>query len=432
MKKVLKLENDLINQLKKADKFYAAVALMSEYGLEQIQHTAPEVCEIKLLVGIDLPTPATVFQQLFDMQGERCEARVYNHPKQFFHPKVYLVQTNGKWVAFVGSGNFTSGGFESNLEMSLSITDNAFCEGLQSWFNTYFRLGTSLSQNWIDEYEFFIKSRISRQAQDKNDVNSFKRKTSQQLKSKSLEDFDFEGQFFSYEHHQAFSGQTPYVSKPEDVEKRKKVRGRLLELHDLLWPRIEEKGWDIHHHHNAGYITSSVEHGLFTDAALHALWLHYGRSKDELNAFKEVYGEYQTSMYHMRLQVLVHELNVSVWLTVGKNGGGVVDREKLKTRLNNNDLEFKSELCGLITGLPNSFYIEINEERRGVKGFSGDEDLIEFIAKDKVNSNYFIIGREYLPDATEISEGNIVNTVINDFGLMLPIYNLIKTEPPKR
>ena len=432
MKKVLKLKSELSTLLGKSDRLYVAVGLMSEYGLDFIQEHASANCEIRLLVGIDLPTPSNVFKQLLEEEELHIETKVYNHPKQFFHPKVYLVQQQNQWYAFVGSGNFTGGGFETNLEMSLAFADEETCEGLLKWFNAYFKLGTPLSEDWVTEYDLFYKARQKYLSRDKNDVINFKRRTSKQAKKdKKLEDYDLTVQFFNYEHHNAFSGNKPYVSTPEAVNERTLVRTRLLELHDRLWPLINQKNWNVHHHHKVEYITSSVEHSLYTDATLHALWLHYGRSKEELKRFKAVYGENQSSMYHMRLQILVHELNISTWLTVGKNGGGVVDREAFKRRIKNNKQGFHERFFSLLTNLSEAFYIIINDVEKKANEFESAEQCYEFVIQDNIHSHYFIIGREYEPDDPKISERNIVATVLEDFGELQPLYQLIRTEPPK-
>ncbi|MEM9025008.1 MAG: phospholipase D family protein, partial [Bacteroidota bacterium] len=343
-------------------------------------------------------------------------------------PKVYLIQADDAWSAFVSSGNFTQGGLEGNVEMSLHIQDQDTCLDLLKWFETYYRLGTPLSEKWISDYRLLYQRRQANLARDRNDIREFKLKTSQQVKHKQLEDFDFEGQFFQRDHHAAFSGQKPYLSTPEAVRERALVQDRLLDLHAQLWPTIEQ--WNLHHHHKPAYITSSVEHSQYTDAALGAVWLHYGRSKPELKQFEAVYGPNQSSMYHMRLQVLVREMDVAVWLRVGKPNGTIVDRKKFKERMDANEEDIRERFHKLVASLPESYHLGINGGWESTAKFTTSEALHDYVQQDSIHAHYFIIGREYTPDDSCISEQRMAATVLEDFERLLPLYKLIRTPPP--
>jgi HKD family nuclease len=111
---VPRVAQTLTRVLPKATKFYGAVALMNDYGLSLIKQLSSG-CKTKLVLGIDLPTPHKVFQELSDMPTVKFTVHQTN---KAFHPKVYLLEVEKKWHAFVGSANFTQGGFETNIEMT--------------------------------------------------------------------------------------------------------------------------------------------------------------------------------------------------------------------------------------------------------------------------------------------------------------------------
>ena len=174
MKKVLKLHNELTLLLKHADECCIAVALLSNNGLDFLEEHLPETCKTRLLVGIDLPTPASVFERLLSAETTRLQSKVYNHPEQFFHPKVYLIRQADDWTAFVGSGNFTQGGLSNNIEMSLCVDDSSTCNDLLQWFETYYKLGTPLTSDWVTAYGKLYENRKQNLTSDRETIQKFK------------------------------------------------------------------------------------------------------------------------------------------------------------------------------------------------------------------------------------------------------------------
>lgn len=67
-----------------------------------------------------------------------------------FHPKVYVFRGNERSVAWIGSANFTSGGFGINEEVMLETSDT---EIAQNWFNDLWERCTPLDDSAIDDYE---------------------------------------------------------------------------------------------------------------------------------------------------------------------------------------------------------------------------------------------------------------------------------------
>ena len=67
-----------------------------------------------------------------------------------FHPKVYLFRGQGRTSAWIGSANFTAGGFAINEEAVFESSDT---ESVTSWFQNLWRECGPLDENAIDEYE---------------------------------------------------------------------------------------------------------------------------------------------------------------------------------------------------------------------------------------------------------------------------------------
>ena len=421
--KIVKLQSHLISEIKNATEVFIASAIVSERGLQTILDNKNENCKLKLIIGIDLPTPVVVFRKILELKNENIEARVFLKPS-YFHPKLYL--TNGKnKIAFIGSGNCTSGGLDNHIELFHKVSDEETFEDYKNWFNTYFNLSSEITEEWLIEYEKLFKERQEVENSDRKKVSAFKKKIVDNKETVDLDSIDFTHQFFKINHHKAFENYKLNSRLPEHDKQRLEVKKQLEELHELVFPLIENKGWDIHPHHMKNHLVSSHQHGEFTGDDLGAMWLHYGRSESELSKLKDIYGDKQTSMYQMRLQVLVHLENISIWLRIGKNNGSIVDRENFKKNIKQSS--YQNDFYNLICNLPDEYYIKINNETRYVRTFINAIELADFVKHDNVSKSYFIIGRDYFPNAVDLSLNNIASTVTNEFELLYPIYELIKT-----
>ncbi len=421
MKKILRLESEFKNFIRKADEICIAVAMLTDYGLQLFDHR-DEDCTFEILVGYDLPTQPSALQKLLD---DKVETKIYDVKNQFFHPKLYLFRVNENWTAFIGSGNCTKGGLRTNIELSLKIEDPDAVQELLDWFMTYYKLGTNLQQEWLDEYSLFYAERSDKEKELQSITKQFKKATGVTKGKVALSDYDFTGQFFTFKHYDAFTAPKPILDEPGPIAERLEVRSRLEELHNRIHPLMDKKGWQVYPHHQSQHLTSSFRHNERASSSLNAIWLHYGRSEEELQQYKEAYGEDMTSLYHMRLEILILKDHLWVELRVGKNDGSYPDRQYIKEQLKKNKV-FTDNYHQLIKKLDNDFTITVADEEIPVNNFKDSDNLKEFTLKDNPKFYYFRIGRIYKPDDKAISESNIATTVINDFEKLYPIYQLFK------
>ncbi|RXG17979.1 phospholipase D family protein [Leeuwenhoekiella aestuarii] len=419
--KVIRLESEFRSLIRKADEICIAVAMITDYGLA-VFDDRDEECDFEILVGFDLPTQPSALQKLID---KAVEAKIYDVKNQFFHPKLYLFRIDEDWTAFLGSGNCTKGGLSSNIELSFKVEDPDAVQELLDWYQTYFDLGSTLTQKWLDEYKVFYAERSDKEKELKSITRKFKKATGVTRGSVMLSDYDFTGQFFTFKHYDAFTPPKPIEDKPGPIGERLEVRNKLEELHDLVYPLILKKGWDVYPHHQSQHLTSSFRHGERASNNLGAIWLHYGRSEEELEDYKNAYGENMTSLYHMRLEVLILKDHLWVELRVGKNDGSYPDRQYIREQLRKNP-EFNEKYYDLIKKLDAPFTITIADEERSVYDFKDLGDLKEFSLLDNPKFYYFRIGRLYKPDDKAISDENIATTILNDFEKLYPLYQLFK------
>jgi len=414
----LKLSTELKLSLKDCEEIWIAVAMISDYGYNFIQEYTNKTAKQNYLIGIGLPTSPKVLRQLKDLNGNgKITCGIYHKPNELFHPKTYIVKSNGKLIAFVGSGNCTEGGFDKNIELSIKTDEQDFCNSLLKWFNALFKHSKSITEDFLQSYQILFDNRSERLKKDKLESKLIFPEESSSI---NLDNIDFTNQFFKKEHFEAFEGNKPWISSPQVDGERRKVRSNLYKLHDIIHPRIKSKKWELSEHYVFDDIVSSDVHTLYTSKELDGIWLHYGRDKKQIKA----YGEDQTPLDYMRLQVIIHKDGVGVWNRIGKDRGSKIDRDNLKNKLAN-DQSFRQKLFDAIKSLPDNFYIRLNEEIKNIREFSTEQQLTDFLLKDDYRY-YFIIGIEFAPGDTKLSDRNIADTVIDNFELLYPTYLLIK------
>jgi HKD family nuclease len=424
-KQILKINNELKELLPKAEEIWVAVATMSDFGIKQIQENINPEAKQNILVGIDLPTPPSVLKELKQLQDEgkgKVNAKYFFKKDQFFHPKLYIIKVNNSLISIVGSGNCTEGGLEKHIEISIKTDEQEVCQYLiEKYFNIYFKLGLSITTEFISEYKALFERREKRDEQDKQDISVLDKSVSNDY---SIKDLDFTNQFFEYAHFAAFEDKKPYSSDESVNKERYEVKKRLMKLHDLLYPHIESRKWDLHPHHKSDNIVSSHAHSLWTGEEIGGLWLHYGRSEQELKRYEKGFGKNQSSKYHMRLQVFIRDLSIDIQCRVGIKDGSVLDREHFKRQMQN-DEKYRAIFFQLCQSLDDQYEIRINDTARKIKIFSSPDDLFEFTKNDK-SKFYFIIGKSLKPNDKAISKSNIVKTIMEEFEKLEPIYEHIR------
>ena len=116
----------------------------SNEGLRALQRHAPSL-EIRAVVGLwGNQTEPVALKMLADVgQLRTADAR------RRFHPKVFVFRSPGRSVAWIGSANFTGGGFGMNEEALFETSDT---ESVQAWFDDLWEHCDPLDDGAIDDY----------------------------------------------------------------------------------------------------------------------------------------------------------------------------------------------------------------------------------------------------------------------------------------
>ena len=113
------------------------------YKLCQLKETSD--LEIRAIVGLWGNFTHPMALKILDRIGR---LRIVDE-NQHFHPKIYVFRSPKKSVAWVGSANFTKGGFELNEELLLATSDT---KTIENWFDRLWHKCDHLQDGAIDEY----------------------------------------------------------------------------------------------------------------------------------------------------------------------------------------------------------------------------------------------------------------------------------------
>lgn len=394
---------------------YIAIGMITKERLDFFRRSSNTANSVLIVVGSQMPTPPVVFQDLFEaQQAGKLKAQVFT--RNFFHPKLYVFELRSSWIAFVGSGNFTKGGWGKNEELFVAVEDAATCMALKEKVEHWFGNSKPIDENFIAAYkETFVENQVLENRRRQN-IDRLLDKINSNF---NIDNVDFTGQFFSRAHHETFTKDKVLLETDVILEERRAVRSKLYRLNDRL-VKVIPKAWKMYPHYVDEYIVSQVENIHHHDYKVVALWVGYGRDRDGLKN----YGADATPLTFMRMQVIVSYDYVGIWLMPGKQAAGKVDRSYFLEQMKNEG--YRTKFYNMLKNLRAPYFIEIAGVERTVDSFDDSDALWEIVQNDNWHYYYFIIGRNYEVGSVELKDSNIVNTVISDFTKFFPLYDMIR------
>lgn len=419
---ITKLSSELAKELSMADEIFIAVALLNDQGLDFLLQDLKDNCKIKLIVGIDLPTTPKALRKLKEL--ERVDVRLYSRDN-YFHPKLYALKTGDEIKIFVGSSNFTNGGLNDNIELSLFSSDKDACNDVLKWFNDVFSSSKLLSDEFLQEYEqIFPEVEKQRNADKKRSLKLKGLLASPEPENPlTLLTNEF---YFVKSDYEILSSNNSISNTPQVLRERGKVKAKLEKLEEYCYNEVSKKGWKLYRNRKFNR-TSGINLNTTNAKKINSIWLHLGKDNKEMSMpgrLKESFIE------NIRMQVIISGNlrlsgfgpGVGVWLMVGKQKGSLEDRGYIKKMITKES--FKKELYQKVENLGSGYYIQINGESIPCDKFDINT-LCDFIEKDNP-INYFIIGKDFKPNDYKLMLENINKTIMYEFELLYPIYELLK------
>lgn len=407
------VKESIKNELVDAKSIWIASAMISYNGWLFLQKNLPKEATQNYLIGIDLATDPKVFESIFS--DTNLNARVYE-TKYTFHPKVYLIQkTDSSFTAFIGSSNTTSWGLEKNVEMNFQINDQAECYKLLVWFKNLYSKGHLIDGKFIDEYkDRFVKIAIKAKEIDKEIKN---------VKASFSNDEEI---FFSKNQHEIFNSRYHRVNTTNIKEIRREVREKFVKLHQLIYPQFKAYGLvDLHSHHQSREIVSRHFFNPWSGNYINAMWLHYGKSLNHLKTYTtkdKSINKPDSFINNIRMQVIIHEDDLGIWLVLGRNNGSRKDREHFRLQMQNK--VFQQNFFDAFKKLGNEYWINL-PNAPAIKNIKTPSDLVQEMNKETIEQ-YFIIGCNINWQDKRLSTENISSTILEGFSKLYPLYEMMR------
>ncbi|MBP9927408.1 MAG: hypothetical protein KBF45_15620, partial [Cyclobacteriaceae bacterium] len=371
----------------------------------------PTKTKMEIVTGLDVPTDPEVLRKIWRHYQGRITLNIYT--RNPFHANVYIFDLPfRKSVAFVGSGHFTLEGLKDSEELFYKITDAKEIETLKSWFIGYYEFGEPLNETLIQEYELVYPTLKERESKSRNEKKQLIALTTAGF---SWDQIKFKNQYFKKEDYLTLS--KARVTTPELLAERVSLQTKLLELHEQIKGHIHKLKIN-----ESDAMVSSHDPAQHTDRQLRSMWLAYGRSTAVLKKYDATIHEV------MHLQIVINQKDIGVYLVAGTSGHGKADRSYFSSRMN--DAEYRNQFFTRLKALGAGYWIEVACERKPVEFFQTEDALWEFTKADQWLYYKFMIGKNYSPDAIEISNENIVPTLTLEFDKLILLYREMKAPDP--
>ncbi|MEJ1240321.1 hypothetical protein WBG78_19420 [Chryseolinea sp. T2] len=400
---IKKLAVPFINEklLQQVEHCYIATAAISEAGFDFVRTRIPTKTKIEIITGLELPTSPAVLQRIWRNYQGRITLHI--HTRNRFNANLYIFDLPyRKSVAFVGSGAFTLEGIKDNEELFYKVNDPKEIENLKSWFVGYYEFGQPLTEELIAEYEWRYPIMKQRSYAARLEREQFLDLTTPGF---HWDHIKFKQQFFKKEDYLTLSSHNAPFTTPELQDARLTIQNKLIALHELITVHLQKLGFQSTSDPNAD--VSSTDPSHHPDHKLRSMWLTYRSTLSNPTRDQSTVLDNSAN-----IKIVLGQKDVGVQLVIGtplKNKDG---REYFRTRMN--DVEYRKELLKLLHGQGPGSWIEIACERKNIDSLQTEDALWEFTKSDQWMYFDFIVGKNYSPDAVEISNEFIARTVLKE------------------
>lgn len=277
--------NDVEQELerRKPKKIIISSAYLSLKGVEYLKN-ATETCYLKkedivVYCSTDFhdSKPAGILQVLYSF----ATIHLVLHP--FLHSKIYEFHHEDEIVFYHGSANLTDGGISQNFEcMSKDVLEKS---PVSDFWKHLSENSVKVTKDVITLYQSY-QDTLPPKVQKKDDILQSELEEVKQKQHEMKVYPDLTGFYFDVDDYVTVSKAWYRISSTEANKRRKVIQDKLLVLHKNIEPKV--KIWDLHPHYHKDYISSGIIPSLFNHGRVGAIWIRYGKHKDELNPYGSV------------------------------------------------------------------------------------------------------------------------------------------------
>lgn len=253
--------------------------------------------------------------------------------------------------------------------------------------------------------------------------------------------------YFTDDDYDIFMEEKQTSSAKAEMDVRRRVRQKLLDLNNEILPIIRENGWNLHNHYKKTNITSMIVPNEMNKGRVNWLGVRYGKSQRELSQlnFGLDYRDKQDKLGFqkytcMQINVSYTGFEAGIYFAVPHDS---VDRNYLHDKIDDLKPRIVEELKKLKgSGYKWSVWNTNFDAQNSVPEFGyvdpensfdfdaqDSEDFIDWWKKNDVDGCYSSMLMHFPRHDRRISEENIVNTVIDVFAELYDFYNIISWHP---
>ncbi|MFW6116745.1 MAG: hypothetical protein ACOC6F_03365 [bacterium] len=219
---------------------------------------------------------------------------------------------------------------------------------------------------------------------------------------------------------------------------RQRVRDKLLVLHDVLYPEIKRRGWDLHPHWHPPNIVSTWFIGRIQ--TIQFMKLRYLRSKDEVRKVEQMMGlprplDRAETQYtkHPMVDVRIDNQYLAIELLLTDQAWW--DAQNFKRKVEQHERE-RTEFISLLRTMGDDYIFggwpDSKEPELVTKApdLANEDKLLDWLARFRPGYNWLRLGSWYRDcNDGRLSTERIAEEIIMRFGELYPVYEFLLWRP---
>ena len=424
-----KLENVLLN-VSGLTKFVACCAFLSPYGVDLLRKVAAHnsLTKDKVTIYLSRDFSQTKPGEILEELRKFARVKIFDptYADGIFHAKLYvLYASSGPPRIIVGSSNLTKGGFKNNVEFNMMLDlDASVSPSVETGFLGMVEYkSVEVTDDIILQY-MELETRLHELKTVRQEVEQDIAGIFQDTDTFKRDKYDLTGQYFVFEDYEAFFPRNQ-PHQLHRVPRREVVQRKLLDLAEIVLPNFRESGINLHLHWSSNHQTSLTFPAVYNRYRVAWLGVRLGKHQDEVMRLSEgaENDEFIGFQKHACLQFAVtgEGFETSLYHSV-KNDA--VDRPFLLEQLHKS--EYRNKLVSALRGLQGrSCFWVVGGGKTFYFSKQNPEEFPRFyLDNDREGYNSYLMFF-YKPDDERVSKANIKDTILADFKLFYPLYELV-------
>lgn len=244
--------------------------------------------------------------------------------------------------------------------------------------------------------------------------------------------------FFSPADYAVFA--TGLAGNAEYDDERERVRGKLVELHQAIYPEIRKRKWDLHPHWMSQWLVSASRISPAT-SWIDFMTLRYSKAQETIKLMKQqLIDDFGHFYANAMLAARIEEDGFSIELLMSEKAW--VDAQNLKSRLQDGE-QARSQFRSLLADLGGEHTLSLSQFVREDGKRPGYQEVMRAKASRLVNAGVLTaamdkylpgrhdlrLGIHYEPNDARLNSAEIAGEILKRLSQLYPIYAFLSWSP---